>query len=159
MKFKEIVEELYGKDCYKIFKAKNPSSFLSAGFFIFDLAEKTEKIQLDFFLPDKKRVAGFEFPFTKEKIFNDKIETMTELSLYLKVDIDDLEMEAKKTIIKNNSKLNPTKMIAILRDNVWNLTCFDNFLGLVRIHIDAMTGETRRFSKGNLMELMGIKKD
>lgn len=158
MKFKEIAEELYQKDCYKAFKEKHPSSFLSAGFFILDVAEKSEKIQLDFFLPEKKKVVGFEFPFEKERLFDDTIETMSPLSLDLKVDLDDLEIECKKAIIQNSSNLVPKKIIAILRDNVWNLTCLDNVLGVVRIHIDALTGDVRRFSKENLMEFMGIKK-
>ena len=58
----------------------------------------------------------------------------------------------------NNSFLKPTKIIAILRDNRWNLTCMDDLLGIVRIHIDSLTDEFVSFDKGSLMDFMGIKK-
>ena len=74
------------------------------------------------------------------------------------VDIDDLEKLSKESINKNDSKIIPTKIIAVLQNNIWNLTCMDNSLGTVQIKLDAITGEEILFSKGSLMDIMKIKK-
>jgi len=161
MNIKDLVEEL--KDCtsYQNFIKENKDSYFSAGFLILDLVESTEKIQLDFFIPSKKNVASFEFPFTllkEPKIHEDKIESMTPQTTELKADIDDLIPMCKEVIFENQCSLKPTKIIAIIRDNQWNLTCMDNVLGIVRIKIDALTAKVISFEKGSLMDFMGIKK-
>lgn len=158
MNIKDLVEEL--KDCqsYKNFIKENQNSYFSAGFIILNLAESTETIQLDFFIPSKKNVASFEFPFGEPKIHEDKIESMTPQTTELKVDIDDLATMCKEIIFENNCSLKPTKIIAIIRDNQWNLTCLDDMLGIIRIKIDALTAKLISFEKGSLMDFMGIKK-
>jgi len=158
MKFKEIIDELYCLDTYKNFKSENPDSFLSAGFFIFNLEEKTESIQIDFFLPKESKIVGFEYPFKEPKKFDDNIVSMKELSPNIKIDLDDLELKCLEVIKKNESIIKPTKIIAILKEGVWNLTCMDNMLGIIRIHLNASTGEVIKFDKGSLMDFMGIKK-
>ncbi len=158
MKLKELLEELTETPQYKKFKEENPNSFFSAGFFVLDLENKTETIQLDFFLPEKKKVAAFEFPFKEPKIHEDKIEEMIEQSPDVKIDIDDVEKVAKEKIRENNSQIIPTKIIAVLSKNQWNLTCMDNSLGIVQLKINAITGEQNSFNKGSLMDFMGVQR-
>lgn len=158
MKFVELVEELSEKDFFKTFIRDNPGAFLSAGFFILDLKDKTEKIQLDYFLPKESKVVGFEYPFVEARVFDDKIDGMKVLSTDLSVDVGNLEFVSNSIIKSNKSLINPTKIIAVLRDNEWNLTCMDDALGIVRIRINALTGEEISFDKGSLMDFMGIKK-
>lgn len=158
MRVKDLLEELTEAEVYKSFKKKNPDAFFSAGFFILDLKNKTEQIQLDFFLPKEKRIAGFEFPFKEVKIFEDKIESMKELSTEINLDIDDLDDEVKKIVTERNYSIRPSKMIAILKEGVWNLTCMDEILNIVRIHVNAKTKEVIKFNNGSLMDFMGVKK-
>ena len=158
MKVKDLVQELEDKDCYKNFKEKYPDLFFSAGFFILDLQEKSEQLQLDYFLPNEQKLAAFEFPFGEPKIHDDEIEKATSQTLEIKIDIDDLENKSLEIIKENESDLKPTKIISILKDDVWNLTCMNDVLGIVRIKINAVTGELIDFSKGSLMDFMGIKK-
>lgn len=158
MKVKDLLEELYEKECYKKFIDENPSAFFAAAFFIIDLKQKTETIQLDFFLPEQKKIAGFEYPFVEAKIFDEEMKSMESQTTDVKIDIDDLEPVCKEIIKNNDSLIIPTKIIAILKDNQWNLTCMDDMLGIVRIKINAINGEQIDFNKGSLMDFMGIKK-
>ncbi len=158
MKIHDLIEELEDSTDYKKFKSENPSSFFAAGFFIINTKTKTKEIQLDFFLPEQGRITAFEYPFKEPKIFDEKIKPIQPQTTEIKIDIDDLESTCKKIITENNSPIIFTKIIAILRDNQWNLTCMDDMLGIVRIKLDAITGELIDFNKGSLMDFMGIKK-
>jgi hypothetical protein len=83
---------------------------------------------------------------------------MTKQTAEIKIDIDDLESKCKEVIKENNSLIIITKIIAILKDDIWNLTCMDDMLGIVRVKINAISGEVQDFNKGGLMDFMGIKK-
>jgi len=177
MKLQSLLEELKEKPEYKLFQEQNPDSFFAAAFLILDFAPNTKgyserrehgsnEIQLDFFLPQQNRdcskqiepqisegkIAAFSFPFSKPKIHEDKIEQMKHQTTQIKIDIDDLEPKCKELIKTNNSHIQPTKIIAILKDDIWNLTCMDDMLGIVRMKLNAITGELLDFNKGSLME-------
>ena len=172
MKVQDLVEELQEKESYQKFISENPSAFFGAGFFILDLKGEHEQIQLDFFLPEQNRVCpnqtksqisegkivAFEFPFGEPKVFDETVKAMQPQTTEIKIDLDDLETVCKEIIKEGGSLLVPTKIIAVLKDGQWNLTCMDDMLGIVRIRLDATTGEKIDFSKGSLMDFMGIKK-
>lgn len=171
MKVKDLLEELQEKQEYNTFKEQSNESFFAAAFLILDLEQKTEQIQLDFFLPKENKIAAFSHPFTSPQIHDNIIsvskqgatepatpQPMQKQTTEIKTDIDDLESQSNQIIKENESALKPTKIIAILKDDTWNLTCMDNVLGIVRIKINAISGETIDFNKGSLMDFMGMKK-
>ena len=171
MKIKDLVNELQEKDSFKKFKTENSDAYFMAGFIILNLEENSETIQLDYFIPSNKKIAAFEFPFGEPKIHDEvisvgksgategkEIPEIKEQSLELKIDMDDLSSMCKEAIKENDSRLIPNKIISILKEDIWNLTCMDNVLGIVRIKINAITGEIIYFNKGSLMDFMGIKK-
>ena len=183
MKISELINELEATENYRKFKKKNPSTFFATGFFILNTKEKTKEIQLDFFIPKQNRVcpnqsksqisegkiAAFEYPFTpntercteqckEQKIFDEKIKPMQPQTTEIKIDLDDLEQTCRTIIKENNSLIIFTKIIAILKDNQWNLTCMDDMLGIVRIKLDAITEKLIEFNKGSLMDMMGVQK-
>ncbi len=170
MKVQDLLEELQDKQEYKTFKQNN-ETFFAAAFLILDLENKTEQIQLDFFLPSENKIAAFSHPFKEPQIHDNIISVSKEgatepaapapmqpQTTEIKTDIDNLESQCKEIIKENESALKPTKIIAILKDDIWNLTCMDNVLGIVRIKIFAISGETIDFNKGSLMDFMGMKK-
>jgi hypothetical protein len=158
MKVGDLLNEVQESEGYGKFKSENPDAFFSAGFFILNLADGSESIQMDFFIPSKKKIAAFEFPFGEAKIFDEEVPLMIEQSVDVKYDIDDLESVCRNAIKENGSAVNPTKIIAILKDGLWNLTCMDDALGIVRIKLDAASGDVMDFNKGSLMDFMGVKK-
>jgi hypothetical protein len=158
MKLQEILEELKETTHYKNFISENPDVFFCAGFFIFDMKNESEQIQLDFFVPKLKKIASFEFPFAAAKIHDDEVLKSSPQDPSVKIDIDDVINFSKKAIAKHDSRLNPTKIIAVLQKGSWNLTCMDDALGIIRIKVDATTEEEVSFDKGSLMDFMGIQK-
>jgi hypothetical protein len=158
MKVGDLLNEVQESEGYRKFKSENPDAFFSAGFFILNLKDGSESIQMDFFIPSKKKIAAFEFPFGEAKIFEEEVLTMMEQGVEVKYNIDDLESVCRKIIRENDSAVNPTKIIAILKDGLWNLTCMDDALGIVRIKLDAVSGDLFNFDKGSLMDFMGVKK-
>ena len=158
MKLCQLLQELKETETYKNFTKENPEAFFAVGFFILDLEKETETFQLDFFIPEKKQITSFEFPFKESKTHEDKIENLEEQSTELKIDIDNIENEANKIIKENNSSIKPTKIIATISKNQWNLTCMDNALGIVQLKINSKTGEQDSFNKGSLMDFIGVQK-
>ena len=168
MKVKDLYEELQDKKFFQDFKKQNPETFLYAGFFVLEIESSSEKLQLDFYDPKQKKIEIVEFPFEKIKVQENSLpgledftldsEKINPLNLELKIDIDDLENSVKKVLEKNNSKVSPTKIIAVLKDNVWNLTCMDNMLSVVTIKIDAGTGDEISFKKNSLLDIVKVKR-
>lgn len=170
MKVQDLVEELQETQEYKTFQKQNPDTFFAAAFLILDLENKTEQIQLDYSLPKQNNIAAFSYPFAEPKIHDDiisiqkgktipaEVPLMSKQTTQIKIDIDDLKPKCKELIKENNSLMVLTKIIAILKDDIWNLTCMDDMLGIVRIKLNAISGELQDFNKGGLMDFMGIKK-
>ena len=159
MKVKDLLTELKETSFYKEFLEENKDAFFSAGFFIIDLEKKSETLQLDFFIKSRKKVAAFEFPWKNPKIHDDKIESMEPQDLNnLAFDIDDLEEKANESIKAHNGVLNPTKIIAIIKGNEWNLTCMDNSLGIIGIKYNSITGEETSYNSDSLMNIVKIEK-
>jgi hypothetical protein len=171
MRIKDLTQELEETKEHESFKKEHEDTFFAAAFLILDLENETEQIQLDYFLPKDNKIAAFSHPFATPKIHDNIISVskqgatepakptpMQPQTLEIKTDIDDLESSCNKIIKENNSALKPTKIIAILKDDIWNLTCMDNALGIIRIKINAISGEPADFNKGSLMDFMGMKK-
>ena len=74
------------------------------------------------------------------------------------VDIIDLERFCKNILEEKEIKITPTKIIAILKENLWNITCMDDFLGIIRIKINSSSGELISIDKGSLIDFIGVKK-
>jgi len=171
MKLQTLLQELEKTPEFKTFKTQKPDTFFSAAFLILNLENKENQIQLDYFIPKKNQIAAFELPWTQPKIHDNIISIsksgqtepvkptpMQKQTTKIKIDIDDLKKICNQIIKENNSSIVPTKIIAILKDNTWNLTAMDNALGIVRIKINATTEELIDFNKGSLMDFMGMKK-
>jgi hypothetical protein len=127
MKVQDLLTELQETEHYKTFKSQNPQAFFSAAFIIFDLESKTEKIQMDFFLPNQNKIASFapsekgyaerrEHPFSEPKIHEDEIKQMQPQPTNIKIDIKDLEQNCKTIIKENESAIPPTYLIAGIKN-------------------------------------------
>ena len=155
MNLKDLLNELRNCKCFReLDETKNFCAF----FMIRDLEKKTDKIQLDYFLPDKKRIAVFEHPFSSAKIPDDKIEGIDEQTTDIIINIEHLEEIIKNSLERNKINISPSKIIAILKENVWNLTVLDNFLSVVRFKINALTGEETPIEKNAIFDFVRVEK-
>jgi hypothetical protein len=92
-------------------------------------------------------------PFASVVNHPEEIKDQKELSdLDLKIDVSDLKEFIEKEIGKK-----VTKIIAVLHNGVWNVTCL-NGMDMSRMNVDAYTGEVERKEDGLLSDMIRIKK-
>ena len=158
MKISELFKRLEKEDFYQDFKKENPTSFFAAMLCILTKNENEgDKIQIDFFMPDKKQVAISEYPFICMTYPEDKMESMVLLNEKSSFDLTDLWDIVEKAKAKNNIKQNTNKIIGVFKDDKWILTCLDSTLGMVKINLDAH-GEITKIEKTNISDVWKIKK-
>lgn len=156
MKLANLLNELKEKDFFKKFIAENPDAFFAAGFIVLDDSGE-DKYQLDYFIPSKKKIASVEFPFKQMKIHEDVIEKADRLKVAM-IDICDLR-ERVEEIKKNKAiALRTNKIIALLKDDLWQLTCLSDTLDMLKIHVHSVNGEVKRCEKLNLFSMIGKPK-
>ncbi|MBU3924104.1 MAG: hypothetical protein KJ592_04250 [Nanoarchaeota archaeon] len=150
MKLSELLSDLKEKESYKNFKLENPEAFFCSAMFILGDADK---IDLNFFLPNKNQISSFSMPFASLTNHQEEIKDQKEIKdLNLKVDSDNLT-----EYIKDKAKKKFPKLIAVLHDGNWNVTCL-NGLDMSRIKINAYTGKLEKKDEGSLMDMIKIRK-
>jgi hypothetical protein len=158
MKISELFKRLEKEDFYQDFKKENPTSYFSTMLCILTKNENEgDKIQVDFFMPDKKQIAISEYPFICMTYPEEKIESMAKLDENSSFDLTDLWDLVEKAKTKNNISHNTSKIIGVFNDDKWTLTCLDNMLGMVKILVSAK-GEITKIEKSSLSDMMKIKK-
>ncbi|MGC9309386.1 MAG: hypothetical protein ACP5D2_01685 [Candidatus Nanoarchaeia archaeon] len=153
MKIRELLQELESKDEYKQFKKQHPASYLATIFYIRE--GQDEKVNIDFYLPDG-RLASFPYPFTQPKIYEDKIDKIEKLDIPA-IDIDDLLKVIKQAKDKHNYQEDIGKIIAILKQGIWNITCITPSMSLLRFKINSQTGKCQEAKKEKLSDFIKFK--
>jgi len=156
MKILDLLEEIKKKESFSKFLQLNPDAFLAAIFAVLDDSGK-DTYQLDYFIPSKNKIAISSYPFEDITIQPDEIKEAKVLSSEQKIDITQLRDKVEE--IKNENELNKikiTKIIAILKDDNWSLTCLSPTLDIIQIAIDK-EGNTTKCKKAGLMDFV-IKK-
>jgi len=157
MKLAQLLEKAKESNEYKEFMKEYPEAFLAAGFFVLDDVGE-DKFQLDFFIPGTNKIAISVYPFDNMKIQEDNIKDIKKLDENLKIDVTDLRLKVDEVLKENKINLRVSKIIAILKDNKWNLTCMGSTLDLVRIFIDSLTGKVEKCEKVNFFDIVNVKK-
>ncbi len=161
MKSLQLFDRLKQKICYEKFIKQNPTAYIYAIFAMLSSEEKEgDKIQFDFLVEKGNRVAIAEYPFEEIKVSLQEINpkpkelNFNEISL----DIEEINEEVKKIQERNNDKTKINKIIAILKENVWDLNCLTSTVDILKIKIDAKTKECLLFKKESLMSFIQLKK-
>jgi len=150
MKLAELLTELKQSEAYKTFIKENPEAFFCSSMVVLGDADK---IDLNFFIPNKNRISSFAMPFASCTSHQEEIKDQKEITdLNLKVDIDNLKQE-----VEDKTQKKFTKIIAVLHNGNWNLTCL-NGLDMSRVNIGAYTGEIQKKEEGSLMDMVRFKK-
>jgi hypothetical protein len=156
MEISGLLKELKERDCYTEFISKYPKSYFCAAFFV--ISDGGDKVQLDFFLPGEDKMASFEYPFSSYTVHPDEIKGAKEQDSEISLESEDLRGSIEKILEKNKNNMKPTKIIAILKDDIWNITGLDNFAQMIRIKINAKTKEELSYDKGSIMDIAQVKK-
>ncbi len=150
MKVQDLLTELKKTESYQSFKQENPEAFFCSAMFVLGDADK---IDLNFFLPNKNTISSFSMPFASLTNHPEEIKDQTEIKdLTFKVDADNLKQE-----IENKTQKKFTKIIAVLQKENWNLTCL-NGLDMSRMNINTYTGEIQKKENGSLMDMVRFRK-
>jgi hypothetical protein len=156
-----LLERLKQKPGYEKFIKENKDAFLYALFCILSNNEKEgDKIQFDFFIPSKKKIAYSEYPFDEIKVQAQETEVVSKL-LELektKIDVENLWEIVEKIQLVNKDNSVVTKIMGVLREEVWDLTCTTAAIDILRIKANAITGECINYKKENLANFIQIRK-
>lgn len=159
-KSQPLFERLKQKVSYEKFKKDFPESYLYAIFCILSKNEKEgDKIQFDFADIEKKKVAIAEYPFDEIKVTTQELLGNPEkINLEeIKIDIEDLWEKIEKIQAENQDKTSLNKVMGVLQNKTWDLTCMSATMDIIKIKINSETGENLLFKKENLMQYVQLK--
>ncbi|MEM3074890.1 MAG: hypothetical protein QW727_03040 [Candidatus Pacearchaeota archaeon] len=161
MKIQPYFDKLKKSKAFKEFISKNPNAYLSSGFFVLDFQNKRNMHQLDYFIPENKKIETFILD--EKEIIRKESEPMNreipqKIDKKINLDLDVLkgivEDEMKNQFITDKIQ----KIIAIVQNIegklVWNLNCITNEMGVIKIHIDDKNHSILKFEKINLFDIM-----
>jgi hypothetical protein len=156
-----LLERLKHKPGYEKFVKDNSDSFLYAIFCILSNNEKEgDKIQFDFFIPSSKKIAYSEYPFDEIKVQNQETNVVSKrLDLEkVQVDVENLWEVVEKLQLEKKDTSVITKIMGVLREETWDLTCTTATIDILRIKLNANTKECINYRKENLTDFIQIRK-
>jgi hypothetical protein len=161
MKAVDFLRRLEGKEFFKEFKKENEDLHLCAVFCILSKEEtEGDKVTLDFFIPSKKKVAFSESPFESICFSEEEGKEYPEIKELdkIKMDVEDLWEEVER--IKKEKKVshNTGKIIGVLTNEEWSLTCLSPSIDLLRIKVNSKTKEVLSIKKEGLGDMIKINK-
>jgi len=160
MTLQRFTEKLGNSQVFKGFEKENKSAYLTAGFFVLDLETKNNLYQLDYYVPNKKKVAAFNVGKDITMQMMDMIsgKAPEKLDMKSKIDLDTLPGilgdEMKNRGITSEIK----KIIAVLQNlegkKIWNLSCILSGMEILRAHIEDESESILKMDKSSLMDIM-----
>jgi len=157
MELKELIAQIKQKESFQKFITENSSAYLAAVFVVLDDTEK-DSYQLDFFIPEKSKIAISAYPFEQIIIQEDEIKQAQRLDANLSVDINQLREKVEEVKNQNQlEKIKISKIIGILKDDEWRLTCLSLTLDIIKINLDK-EGNSTKCEKASLMDFVVKKK-
>jgi len=169
MKLSKLFSILENSAEYKTFKKESKNAFFCAAFSILNFKDNIFQNSLDF--RDSKNIFSFKIQdsgkieATGETLLKGK-KPLEKINLEdadeLKIDIEDLKDIAERELKKNKIASNLNEIIAVLQNHekklIWNLTCMCEGFTIISLHVDALSGETLKFEKRNLMDFVSVRK-
>ena len=156
-----LLERLKQKPGYDKYMKDNKDAFPYALFCILSNNEKEgDKIQFDFFNPNTRKIAYSEYPFDEIKVQNQEAAVVSKvLDLEkTKIDVENLWEIVEKIQLTNKDNSVITKIMGILREETWDLTCTTATIDILRIKVNATSGECINYKKENLTNFIQIRK-
>jgi hypothetical protein len=157
----DFLGRLKKKDFFKEFEKENPDAFLCAFFCILNKDEREgDKINIDFFVPSKKKIAYSESPFQEILVSQEEKKDLRELKKLDKINIDleDLWEEVERVKKEKKIEHNTTKIMGVLTEGGWNLTCMGHSLEMLRIKLDSLKRTILDAKKESLTDMIKIEK-
>lgn len=163
MQFNTILQKIESCSQFKDFKEEYPEAELCAGFFVIDFLGNDNKNSLDYKIGEK--VFTFDINdhdeiFKKEDKLLDIPDKpkLSKIKPETKIEVDELKGLVGIQSLENGISAKMHKLIAVLQNHegklIWNLTCMLEGLIILHILIDSESGETTKFERRSMMDLV-----
>lgn len=160
MKIKPYIEKLEESEEYKNFKIKYPEAFLAAGFFVLDLEGGMNVHQIDFYVPNEKKIAAFsldgEISVKLLETLNDKVPE--KLNMDTNIDLDALSGILSDEMKNRGMSENIRKIIAVIQNidgkRIWNLNCVLSGMEILKSHIEDESQTVLKIEKASILDIM-----
>jgi hypothetical protein len=149
-------------DEFKKFRERNKKAILFSAFFIFNSDFEPETQQVDYLMPNKKKIITFfvnqDGTVNSKK---DELQIIKKEALELRTkEIKDLDFVLEE--IKKKIKNKPTKIIIILQHQkekqIWNVSCILQSFKILNLHIDSISGKMLMNKEKNIFDFIQVKK-
>jgi len=158
MKIQPYLDKLNASSEFKKFTSENPDAYFSAGFFVLDFQDKKNIHQIDYYLPNEKKIMTFtldeEIVMKKQELSNESIPEKVEGDINL--DLDILKGVVEDEMKNQNITHKLHKIIAIIHNvdgsKIWNLNCITSDMGVIKIHVDDKDKSVLKFEPINLFD-------
>ena len=157
MKIKPYIEKLNNSKQFADFKTKNPNAYFSAGFFVLDFEKKSNMHQIDYYIPETKKMQTFVLD--GEEVTSKESEG-TNKSIPKAIDSEIiLDLDILKGIVEDEMKNHTVtkkilKIIAIIQNIdgklVWNLNCITSDMGIMKVHVEDASHSILKFDNVNI---------
>ncbi|MEM3113215.1 MAG: hypothetical protein QXI33_02210 [Candidatus Pacearchaeota archaeon] len=161
MKIKPYLDRLASSKEFKSFTRKNPNAYFSAGFFVIDLESGKNVHQIDYFIPETKKMMTFildskDIESKLSDMSNDNIPDI--ITEKINIDLDTLKGIVEDEMKNNMVTKKIQKIIAILHKLdgklVWNLNCITTDMSIIKIHIADEDHSILKFDKINIFDVV-----
>lgn len=160
MKIKPYVEKLEQSEEYRNFKIKYPNAYMIAGFFVLDFETKINVHQIDFYIPEEKKIAAFTLDDgTKLQMMEMLNKSVPDkMSLDTNIDLDALKGILEDEMHNRGMSEKIKKIIAVIQNvkgkKIWNVNCVLSGMEILKSHVDDESKTILKIEKQNLMDIM-----
>ena len=160
MKIKPYLDKMNESGEFKKFISDNPDAYFSAGFFVLDFVDKHDIHQIDYYMPNEKKIMTItldnEFKMKKQALSNESIPKEVEGDINLDLDILKLLVEDEMKNQNITHKLH--KIIAILHNldgkKTWDLNCITSDMGIIKVHVNDTDKSILKFEPVSLFDVV-----
>tara|TARA_Y100000310_G_scaffold59671_1_gene55041 strand:- start:273 stop:767 length:495 start_codon:yes stop_codon:yes gene_type:complete len=164
MKIQPYFDKLKNSKAYQDFITKNPNAYISSGFFVLDFQTKKNMHQIDYYIPETKKMQTFildgtEVTSKEDDTLNKKIPN--KITAEVNLDLDTLKGLVEDEMKNHTITTKLQKIIAVIQNIdgklVWNLNCITTDMGVLKVHISDQDHSVLKFNKINLFDVMKKK--
>lgn len=158
-KIKPYINRLNNSKEYKNFEKKHKDAFMIAGFFILDLETQNNLHQIDYYVPQEKKIAAFTIDkgvvMQMLDMMNNKL-VPEKLDMQTNIDLDALPGILEDEMKNRNITADIKKIIAIVQTiegkKIWNLSCVLSGMNILKAHVDDSSKTVLKMEKSSIMD-------
>ena len=160
MKFDSIVGDIAKTPEFGEFQKAHPQAFLTAGFFVLDKENGKEVLQLDYYLPNEKKIAAFTFGEKTELRLLDLLNNAVpeELARTSKIDVDELSGIIHDEMRNRSMSEEIKKVVAVLQcldgKLVWSISCVLSGMEILKAKIEDSSKSVLSMERASILDFV-----